>query len=447
LLCFLSLSLPAADGELAAGRLDNWHQWRGPEGNGVAPRGNPPLSWSERSNVRWKTEIPGEGHSSPIIWGDQVFVLSAERTGRAAEAPAAADGRQKTAPPRNYYRFLVTAVDRRTGKTRWQRVACEEVPHEGRHETNSYASASPSTNGRNLFVSFGSRGIYSYDLDGELKWKRDLGRMRTRFGWGEGASPAVHGDRLVVNWDQEEGSFIVALDARTGEERWKASRDEQTSWATPLVVEQGDTPQVVVNGTNKVRSYDLRTGAVIWECGGQTVNAIPSPVGADGLVVCMSGYKGSAAIAIRLDARGDVTGTDKVLWSVTRGTPYVPSPILYGDKIYFTQMNNAILSCVEAKTGRALIEGERLPELGSLYASPVGAAERIYFVDREGTTLVIRRGSKLEVLATNRIDDRVDASPAISGRQLFLRGSRHLYCLEEAPESSGRGPERPPSKS
>lgn len=444
-LCSLSLPLFAVDADFAAQRLDNWHQWRGPDGNGVAPRGDPPLHWGEGVNVLWKVEIPGEGHSSPIVWGDQVFVLSAERTGRAAGALPPADPRQKTVPPPNFYRYLVSAVDRGTGKMKWQRVACEEVPHEGRHETNSYASGSPTTDGRNLFVSFGSRGIYSYDLDGQLKWKRDLGDMRTRLGWGEGASPALHDDTLIVNWDQEEGSFIVALDARTGEPRWKAGRDEQTSWATPVVVEHANSAQVIVNATNKVRSYDLKTGASIWECGGQTVNVIPSPVAAEGLVVCVSGYKGSAAYAIRLDAKGDITGTDKVLWSYTRGTPYVPSPILYGDKIYFTQANSAILSCLEAKTGRVVMEGQRLPELKSLYASPVGAAGRIYFVDRDGTTTVIRHGGKLEVLATNRVDEPIDASPAIRGRQMFLRGRRHLYCLEEAPRSQQQDPERPGS--
>jgi outer membrane protein assembly factor BamB len=434
-----SALLRGGEPDFDAKKFTNWHQWRGPEGNGVAPKGDPPLRWGEGANVRWKVEVPGEGHASPVVWGEQVFVLSAEETERAAEPPPRANPEQRTAPPAKYYRFLVTAYDRSSGKLRWQRVACEEVPHEGRHETNSYASGSPVTDGERLYVSFGSRGLHAFGLDGEPKWKRDLGDMRTRLGWGEGTSPAVHRGALVVNWDQEEGSFIVALDARTGEPRWKQDRDEATSWATPLVVEHAGRTQVVVNATKRVRSYDLASGAVLWECGGQTVNAIPSPVAVvsaagagTGFVICMSGYRGSSACAISLDAKGDVTDTDKVRWRLGRGTPYVPSPLLYGERLYFTQTNTAVLTCVEAATGKTLISGERLPGLGNLYASPVGAAGRVYFVGRDGTAVVIRHGDKLEVLATNRLDEPIDASPAVVGRQMFLRGRQHLYCLEEA---------------
>jgi outer membrane protein assembly factor BamB len=427
----LCAALRAQDGGDAA-LLDDWHQWRGPLGTGVAPRGEPPLSWSETRNVRWKVEIPGEGHASPIVWRDRVFTLSAQRTERQADAPPEKDSRAKTDPPKNVHRFLVTALDRKSGKTLWQRVACEAVPHEGRHETNTYASASPLTDGRRVYAFFGSRGLYCYDVDGALQWKRDLGDMRTRSGWGEGASPALHGETLVVNWDQEEGSFIAALDAQSGETRWKADRDEPTSWSTPLVVGHGGRTQVIVNATNRVRSYDIGSGEVIWECGGLTVNAIPSPVAAGGVVFCMSGYRGSAALAIALDSKGDVTGTPKVLWRLERGTPYVPSPLLYGERLYFTQVNNAILTSVDASSGKPVIDRERLPELQGLYASPVGAADRIYFAGRDGVTLVIRRADKLEVLAVNRLDEPIDASPAIAGRQLFIRGRSHIYCLEDA---------------
>jgi len=434
---FLLLAATVAPDSAEARRLDNWPQWRGPLSNGVAPRGNPPLKWGEKENVRWKVALPGEGHSSPIVWDDRVFVLAAQRTDRTAESPPKPDADAKTKPPANVYRFLTLAIDRKTGKTLWERVATEEVPREGRHDTNSYASASPITDGRLVYACFGSRGIFCYDLQGELKWKKDLGDMRTRFGWGEGASPALHGEVLVVPWDQESSSFIAGLDARTGEVRWRADRDEPTSWATPLVVEAAGRVQAIVNATNKVRSYDLLTGDVIWQCGGQTVNVIPSPVAGDGFVVCMSGYRGAAAFAVSLDSKGDVTGTDKVRWKLSRGTPYVPSPLLYDDRLYFTQTNSSVLTCVEAGTGKVLLSGERLPGIQNLYASPVGAAGRVYFTAREGTVLVIRHGVPLEVLATNRLDDPIDASPAIAGRQLFLRSARHLYCLEEA-EPAGK---------
>lgn len=419
-------------GELDARRLDNWQQWRGPLGTGVAPRGNPPLEWSESKNVRWKVAIPGEGHSSPIVWDDRVLVLTAVRTDRRTESPAKPDADARTSPPEHFYRFLTLALDRQTGKTLWERTSCEEVPREGRHETNSYASASPVTDGRLVHAFFGSRGLYCYTLEGELKWKKSLGQMRTRRGWGEGATPALHRDVLVVPWDQEANSFITGLDANTGEMKWKVDRNELTSWATPIVVEVGGRAQAIVNATNKVCAYDLQTGEVIWQCGGQTVNAIPSPVAGDDYVICMSGYRGAACLAIGLDARGDVTGTDKVRWSLNRGMPYVPSPLLYEDQLYFTQTNSNVLTGVEARTGKVRISSERLPGLQDLYASPVGAAGRVYFTARDGTVIVIRHNAPLEVLATNRLDDPIDASPAIVGKQLFLRGSRHLYCIENA---------------
>jgi outer membrane protein assembly factor BamB len=430
LCCAWPASLPAGDN--AADPLDNWPQWRGPLATGLAPRGDPPVRWDEKTNVKWKAEVPGRGSATPIVWGDRVFLLTAADTGRAA-APADVpkpDPRfeVKTKPPATYYRFLVLCLDRQTGKVRWQCTATEQVPHEGHHPTHSYAAASPVTDGRYVYASFGSRGIYCYDLDGRLQWQRDLGRLHTRLGWGEGASPAVHGDTLVVNWDQEAGSFLVALDARTGRTRWKVDRDEPTSWATPLVVEQHGRAQVIVSATNRVRSYDLATGRLLWQCGGQTVNVIPSPVANDRVVVCMSGYRGAMACAVPLDAEGDVTG--KVLWSHQRGTPYVPSPLLAGDRLYFTQANDNLLTCLDVHTGKVLIDRERLPGLTSLYASPVGAAGRIYLVGRDGTTLVLKQADRLEVLATNRLDDPIDASPAVAGKQLFLRGEKHLYCLE-----------------
>jgi outer membrane protein assembly factor BamB len=413
--------------------VDNWHQWRGPLASGVAPKGDPPIKWDDNTNIKWKTALPGRGSSTPIIWGDRVFVQTAIDTGRAAEAAALpkADpaNERKTAAPSTYHQFVLLCLSRKDGKVLWQRVAVEEVPQEGHHPTHSYAAFSPTTDGRYVYASFGSRGLYCYDLEGELKWKRDLGRMNTRYGWGEGASPALHGDKLVVNCDQEKGSFIMCLDARTGKPRWKAARDEPTSWATPLIVEHKGRTQVIVNATNRVRSYDLATGRVIWECGGQTVNVIPSPVAASGLAICMSGY-GTFACAVPLDAQGDVTNTDKLAWTYKRGTPYVPSPLLAGDRLYFTVQNTGLLTCLDVRGGKPILERIRLPAVSSLYASPVAAAGRIYLIDRDGTALVLKHSDKLEVLAVNQLADRFDASPAVVGRQLFLRGEKYLYCIE-----------------
>jgi outer membrane protein assembly factor BamB len=413
-------------------RADHWPHWRGPLANGFAPHGDPPTTWDEKTNIRWKAEIPGDGSSTPVVWGDRVFVLTAVDTGR--KAPPADRPKEdpqfqvKTKPPADYFQFLVLCLDRDTGKIRWRQVATEQVPHEGHHPSHTYAAASPVTDGRYLYASFGSRGVYCYDLDGHLKWRRDLGRMHSRLGWGEGSTPALAGDTLLVTWDQEGPSCLYALDAHTGATRWKKDRDEKTSWATPLIAPHNGRTQVIVSATNKVRSYDLATGELIWECGGQTVNVIPSPVLHGDRVICVSGYRGAYACAIPLDARGDVTG--KVVWGHSRGTPYVPSPLLAGDRLYFTQSNDNLLTCLDARTGKPVIDRARLPGVRNFYASPSGTKDRIYFVGRDGTTLVLKAGDKLEVLATNRLDDGIDASPVIVGTQLFLRGHQHLYCIE-----------------
>jgi outer membrane protein assembly factor BamB len=425
----------ARAGDFERARLDNWHHWRGPEANGTAPRADPPITWDAKTNIKWKVRLPGRGSATPIVWGDRVFVVTAVKTGRmatAADLPTP-DPRfpTKTKPPANYYRFLVLCFDRATGKLRWQRQAAERVPHEGHHSTHSYAAGSPTTDGKFLYVSFGSFGIYCYDLDGRLQWQRDLGRLHTRLGWGEAVTPVIHGDALFLNWDQEEGSALYRLDAATGKTRWKADRDEKSSWNTPLVVEHMGRKQVVVNGTKRARSHDFETGKVIWECGGMSVNPIPSVVSADGVAYCMSGYLGSAAVAVSLGSTGDLGTNGEVLWRHGKGTPYVPSPLLAGDRLIFTQANTAVLTILDRKTGRAIVDRERLPVQEQFYASPVAAAGRIYLVTRDGTGIVLRQADRLEVLAINRLDDPMDASPVAVGKQLFLRGQEFLYCVEK----------------
>lgn len=420
---------PASGGNTQS--ATNWPQWRGPLGTGMAPGGAPPLRWDARANVRWRTAIPGRGSSTPVVWGDRVFVAAAVDTGRPAPRKPAGAFEKRTEAPGTLHQFIVLCLDRATGKERWRKVAREAGPHEGHHPTHSYAAASPVTDGRRLIVSFGSQGVFAYDLDGRLLWERDLGDMDTRLGWGEGASPALHGDTVVVNWDHEGPDFIVALDATTGKERWRVPRDEPTSWATPLVVPHAGTVQVIVSATNRVRSYELASGKVLWECAGQTANVIPTPVSAGGVVYCMSGYRGQSAMALPLSARGDISGTQRILWHVTRGTPYVPSPLLAGGRLYFTQANDALLTILNAADGRVLVDRERLPDLRSVYSSPAGAGDRLYLTDREGTTLVLRLSDRVEVLATNRLGEPVDASPAISGKDLFLRASGAVFCLSE----------------
>jgi outer membrane protein assembly factor BamB len=447
LLAFLALGAALAASDVAE---RHWPQWRGPRGDGVAPQGDPPTTWSETANVRYKVEIPGRGHASPVVWGDRIYLLTAiDAEPPAAGAPAAgapasatpASGappvRERGVAPDRDLRFVVLALDRTTGKTVWERTVVRTRPHEGTHTDGSWAAASAITDGERVWAFFGSRGIYCLrSSDGEPLWHRDLGDMQTKLGFGEGASPVLAGDTLVINWDHEGESFVVALDARTGAERWRAARDEQTSWSTPHVVEVDGQRQVVVNATGKVRSYDLATGKVVWEVGGMTANAIPTPVSANGLLFVTSGFRGNALKAIRLaGARGDLTGTPAVVWSHDRDTPYVPSPLLYDGVLYFLKHNTGLLSALDAATGKVHYGPARLEGIEGVYASPVGAAGRLYVAGRNGATAVLAAGPELKVLAVNRLDDGFEASPAIAGREIYLRGRRHLYALaEEAPK-------------
>jgi outer membrane protein assembly factor BamB len=268
-------------------------------------------------------------------------------------------------------------------------------------------------------------------MQGTVKWEKDLGDMKTRNGFGEGASPALHGKTLVVNWDHEGADFVVAFNKANGDELWRKDRDELTSWTTPFVIEHEGKAQVVISGEKRIRSYDLATGNEIWQCGGMTSNVIPTPVAGFGMIYITSGFRGSALRAIKIGRTGDLTDSDAIAWQHNDRTPYVPSPLLSGDRLYFYSGNNAMLSCFDAKSGKAHYAAERVPGISGVYASPVAAAGRVYLAGRDGTTVVIKDGPKLEVLATNKLDDKFDASPGLSGKQLFLRGHRFLYCVAE----------------
>ncbi len=435
----------ALDAEVA---LRSWPQWRGPAFNGTAPQGSAPTTWSETENVKWKFKIPGKGSASPIVWEDQVFILTAIESAKpdaaqatpppAVEPPPAGDqprrggGGGRSEKPTTPVQFVIISLDRKTGKPLWQKTAREQVPHEGHHRDHGFASGSPVTDGEHVFAHFGSFGLFCYDMKGNLVWEKDLGDMQTRNSFGEGTSPALHGSTIVVNWDHEGEDFIVALDKKTGKEIWRQKRDEPTTWSTPLVVEHGGKAQVVVAATNKIRSYDLATGAPIWECGGMTLNVVPTPIAEGGRLYAISGFRGAALLAIQLGRTGDLTGTDAIAWQHGKATPYVPSPLLVNGRLCFYSGNTGILSCFDAATGKPLIEAQRIEALlGGVYASPVSADGRIYLVGRDGKTVVIKQADKIEILATNKLDDRIDASPAIVGKNIFLRGHQSLYCIGE----------------
>ncbi|MFC1719194.1 PQQ-binding-like beta-propeller repeat protein, partial [Candidatus Poribacteria bacterium] len=317
------------------------------------------------------------------------------------------------------------------GSILWQKTVREELPHEGTHAEGSWASGSPVTDGEHVYAFFGSRGLYCFDMQGNLIWEKDLGDMKIKMSFGEGSSPVLHGDILVVNWDHEGQSFIVALDKKTGEELWKVDRDEKTSWATPLVVEHNGRSQVITSATKLIRSYDLATGELIWEVGGMTANVIPNPVYANGVVYIMSGFRGNALLAINLDlASGDITDSEAIVWRYDeKETPYTPSPLLYGDTLYFLRLNNGFLSCFNVATGQAHYTGQKLEGIKQTFVSPVGASERVYITGQDGVTVVIERGSEFKILATNSLDDNFTASPAIVDREIYLRGHKHLYRI------------------
>ena len=402
-------SRPAASSRPeAAGQA--WPTWRGPLGTGEAPAAKPPLEWSETRNVKWKVALPGLGKSSPIVWRDTLYVTSA--------VPGDAGA----------LKFSLIALNRADGKVKWTRVLREEKPHEGHHPDGSYAAGSALTDGQRLYAWFGSRGLYAVDFTGKVLWEKSLGQMQTRNGFGEGSSVAIHDGTLVVPWDHEGADFVVALDAATGKEKWRTPREEPTTWATPLIVAAGGAPQAVLSGTNRVVGYDLASGKQLWQAGGTTMNAIPSPVFADGLAIAMGGFRGSMARAIRLaDAKGDVTGTPAQAWTYEKDTPYVPSPLLYRGAVYFLKVNSGILTSLDARTG-AVRFTERLA-IPNVYASPVAADGRIYVVGREGTTAVLEAGPAAKLLATNVLNEPTDATPALVDGELYLRGARHLYRI------------------
>jgi outer membrane protein assembly factor BamB len=394
----------------------NWPQWRGPAGNGLVLHGNPPLIWSEDRNVKWKVPLPGLGHATPIIWENKVFILTA--------VPVEGGGKQLA--------FTVLCLDRQTGRTLWSKVVRKDTPHQEIQPTNTHASGSPATDGEVLVASFGSFGVYCFDLNGALLWEKDLGKVDVT--WGEGSSPAIVGDAVIVLQDNNQASFIHAFDRKTGMELWKKNRDEKSSWTTPYVLQRDGKTQIIVNGSTAVRSYDPKTGDVLWQCSGLGVNVSPMVVTDETTVYAMSGQRTSpAALAIKLGGAGDLTGTDAVRWKVTRGTPYASSPLLYGGNLYFFQHVNALLTCLDATTGEPHYSQERLEGMTSVYASPIGVNDRIYLAGREGTTLVIEKSKALRILASNKLNDGLDASPAVVGNELFLRGRTNLYCIAQAP--------------
>jgi outer membrane protein assembly factor BamB len=437
---FASLLLVCAVALSAAPEANkNWSYWRGPAADGMAV-GDAPLLWSDTQNIKWKATIPGRGHSSPVIWGDKIFVTTAVKIGASTtpEPPVAkpAPGAKPplvTSGPQVEHNFDVICLDRKTGKILWQQTAKTAVPHEGYHgQYGSFASNSPVTDGKYVYAFFGSRGMYCYDMKGKLIWQKDYGiQMKMRMSFGEGMAPVISGDRLILVFDHEGDSFMVVLDKNTGKEIWKVNRDEKSTWAAPLVVDFKGRKQIVVAATKKVRGYDFETGKVIWECAGLGSNPIPQPVQQDDLVLVMTGHMNPNLMAIRLGKEGDLTGSDAVVWSQTKGNSYTPSPVIYDNKFY-ALTDSGMISCYNAKTGEPYYHQQRLPKAYTFKASLVGANGKLYLASENEDVIVLRMGEKFEVLATNTLTDQMFiATPAIQDGEIFLRGQNTLFCIHE----------------
>jgi len=414
----------------------DWHHWRGPGATGVLANASPPLEWSEDKNILWKVPIEGEGIATPVISGDKVFMLTSIKTDRVdPDLPKPEDQPKENffniKKPNAFYQFVVMCLDRNNGKELWRKTASELIPHEGVHQDNKFASASPVIDGDQVYCWFGSAGLFCYDFDGTEVWKRDFGRAFVGSSLGEGASPVIHDGKLILLRDTSRKPKIWCLDSKTGKTVWEKERDEQNTWATPLILHRNMVTQVITTGSNFVRSYNLDNGEIIWQCSGLTGNCIPCPIVKDNLVFCMSGYKGYSLLAIDIDQKGNVTDSNAVVWRTRKGTPYIPSPVLYDGLLYFVQSNSNILSVLNSENGEAIIERTRIPGIKNVYASPIGAAGRIYVTGRGGKTVVLEVGKEFKVLATNQLSERIDASAAVAGNQIFLRGEKSLYCIGE----------------
>jgi outer membrane protein assembly factor BamB len=434
LLVLAGVALSVWIGASEAAGVDPWPYWRGAASDGMAV-GDAPLRWSDTENVRWMTEIPGRGNSSPIIVGDRIFLTTAVPTGKqAGPAPQGQMAKIGGGYGVSEHTFELLCLDRKTGKLIWRRTAKTATPHEGYHQAyGSFASNSPATDGKRIYAFFGSRGVYCYDLEGKLIWEKDFGvQMRMRMAFGEGMAAVVHGNRLILVFDHDAGdSFMAVLDTSSGKEIWRTSRDEKSSWAAPLVIEHGGKKQILVSATNKVRSYDFESGKVIWECAGLGANVIPAPVRQDDLVFVMSGFMNPNLMAIRLGREGDLTGTDAIAWSQTRGNSYTPSPVLHDNKLYVLT-DNGMISCYNAKTGEPYYHQVRLPKSYSFKSSLVGANGKLYLSSENEDVIVLAMGEKYEVLATNTLTDQMFiATPAIADGKIYLRSQTRLYCIGE----------------
>jgi|SoiMethySBSTD1v2_1073268.scaffolds.fasta_scaffold66222_4 outer membrane protein assembly factor BamB len=413
----------------------NWPQWRGTGGSGISTETGVPLEWSESKNIAWKTAIPGRGHSSPIVWGDRVFLTTSIEGPIVPGAEAVRHYRRgeeylhpDSVGANHSYTMKLFCLDLKSGRVLWEKTVYEGTVHDNRHKKNTYASATPATDGRFVYLSFEAEGVYCYDFDGKRIWKTSLGKI-AKGGMGPGTSPVLYENLVILQCDQEygEGSFIAAVDKKTGKEVWRVSRDQRRSWATPLLIKTAQRTEMVTSGPNKIISYDPGTGRELWSAPGVVSNPIPSPVAGQGLVFVTAGSDTKRAFAIRLGGSGDLAGTSNLVWSYDKGTAYVPSPILYNDYLYLVTDAGAI-TCIEAGTGKVIYQ-TRIPMAARFTASPVAFEGKILFVSEDGDSFILKGGPTPEILNANALGEPVYASPAIVPGRILIRGQDNLYCI------------------
>jgi outer membrane protein assembly factor BamB len=421
--------------------VDQWPQFRGPQSTGVADDSALPETWSATRNVVWKTGIPGSGWSSPVVWGDRIFLTSVIST-VAPEVPKKGlyFGGNREGIPTDEHRWMVYAVDWKTGKIAWEREVHRGSPRSSHHLKNTYASETPVTDGERVYAYFGNLGLFVFDIDGKPVWSQPWGPFRTRYGWGTAASPVLYQERVYVVNDNDDRSFLVALDKRSGKQIWRVERDEASNWSTPFIWENERRTEIITSGTRKVRAYDL-DGKVLWELGGMSSVVIPTPFAQHGLLFLASGYVGDnvrPVFAVRPSAKGDIslkeseTSNEYIAWYQRQAGPYNPSPLVYGD-FYYTLLDRGMMTCHEARTGREIYGKQRIdPETTAFTASPWAYNGKIFALSEDGDTFVIQAGAEFKVLRKNPLDELCMATPAIARGSLIIRTASKLYRIAKS---------------
>ncbi|MDA9962690.1 PQQ-like beta-propeller repeat protein [Opitutales bacterium] len=440
MLGFLSLT------QVKAENTENWPQFRGPGASGVSEGVVTPTTWNvpESSNLKWKTPIPGLGHSCPIVWGDRLFLttaisdkkLDSLKIGIYHEiAPVEKDG---------VHAWVLYCIDKSTGKVIWERVCHKGVPKDKRHTKSSHSNCTPATDGKRVVSFFGSEGLYCHDFNGALLWKKDFGILDAAFfrvpraQWGFASSPIIHEGVVLIQCDVLKHSFLAAIELETGKTLWKKPRNDLPAWSSPAVYGEGDKTQVLLNGYRHIGGYDFRTGAELWRFRGGGDIPVPTPVTGHGLAFITNAHGKLAPIyAIKLDSRGDVSLKDgkassaQVPWSVNRGGAYMQTPIVYGDYFYNCR-DNGVLACFEAKTGRLVFQARLGSGFGGFTGSPVASGGKIYYVSEVGEVVVIKAGTpELKILAKNPLGDICLSTPAISDGELFFRTRTQLIAISD----------------